>query len=86
MVFLICILIYILGGIITWFTSLWCLYQYPEPVNGDDVKFTVIMSLLSWIGLISVLISFALASIKPFDWESLAKKVNEVFYNFYKGG
>lgn len=86
MVFLICTLIYILGSIVAWFTVLWFLYQYPEPLNGDDVKFTVIMSLLSWIGLISVLVGFALAEVKSFDWESLAKKVNKVFYNFYKGG
>lgn len=86
MTFLVCILIYILGSIITWCTSLWCLYQFQEPINGDDVNFSTLMSLLSWIGLFAVLISFVFTKIKSFDGEKVAKKVNKIFDRFYNKG
>lgn len=85
MVFFICALIYILGSVAAWFAILWCLYQFQVPINGNDVKFFILVLLLSWLGFIAVLVSFLLTKIKHFDWEKLAKKINKIFYRPYKG-
>lgn len=81
MTFLICILIYILGCIGAWFATLWCLYKIQEPIKGDDVKLLILVILLSWLGFIAVLISYVLASIKFYDWDKLAEKINKIFYH-----